>query len=155
MYFDSPCAALTAAARVLKPGDAMVAALWAEPERVEYFTLPRRLLSKYTSLPRVDLGMPGPFKYAHLERIQRDFAYAGLNVDHVEEQNATVVEAQDAQELAEWVRDFGLERILCRLPIEVQAAWEDDLAQEVTALIGNGTLRLGGTTRIVVARKAS
>ena len=47
MYLDSPVAALLAARRAMVPRGILVAAVWAEPERVPYFTLPRQVLGKY------------------------------------------------------------------------------------------------------------
>src|SRR4051812_41923769 len=42
MYMSSPVAALENARRALVAAGVLVAAFWAEPERVQYYTLPRR-----------------------------------------------------------------------------------------------------------------
>jgi ubiquinone/menaquinone biosynthesis C-methylase UbiE len=42
MYLQSPALALRTITRALKPGALMIAALWTEPERAGYFTLPRK-----------------------------------------------------------------------------------------------------------------
>lgn len=93
MYMDAPVTALTHARRALAPGGTLVAALWAEPERVPHYTLPRRILERHRPLPAIDPGAPGTFRYADPRRIERDFRDAGLVVDHVEEWDIPVFEA--------------------------------------------------------------
>jgi SAM-dependent methyltransferase len=151
MYLDSPVAALSAARRAMVPGGVFVAAVWAEPERVPYFTLPRRVLGKYLSLPPVDLEGPGTFRYADTGRLHRDFAAAGFTIEHVEEREVAVMEAETGAELVAWTRAFGLARLLNGLPEEIQHAWEADLVKETEPLRKDGFVRLGGVTRIAVA----
>ena len=151
MYLDAPIAALSAARRAMVPDGVLVAAVWAEPERVPYFTLPRRLLAKYVALPPIDLDAPGTFHYADPGRLQRDLAAAGFTVEHVEEQEIDVMEATTGAELVAWTRAFGLTRLLHGLSGEIQKAWEADLVKETEPLRRGGLLRLGGVTRIVVA----
>jgi hypothetical protein len=59
MYMDSPVAALAAARRAMVPRGVLVAAVWAEPERVPYFTLPRRVLERYRPSSPIDPESPG------------------------------------------------------------------------------------------------
>ena len=95
------------ARQALSPTGVLVAALWAEPERVPYYTLPRRLLERYRALPRIDPEAPGTFRYATLERVARDFGRAGFMLDHVEEMDVTVFEAETDAEVVDWVRASG------------------------------------------------
>ena len=152
MYMDSPVAALVGARRAMIPGGRVVAAVWAEPERVPYFTFPRRLLEKYRSLPAIDLEAPGTFRYSDPERLRRDFQLAGLQIEHVEELDIPVMEAETDAELVEWVRAFGLTRLLNDLPENVQRSWEEDLVREAEAFREGNLVRLGGVTRIFVGR---
>lgn len=154
MYFDDPVAALSATRRALVAGGVLVAALWAEPERVPYFTLPRRVLARYAPVPRVEPEAPGTFRFADPARITRDFAAAGFTVEHVEERYVDVMEARTDDELIAWTRAFGLARLMADLSDEVQRAWERALVREVGALRRDGVVRLGGVTRIVVASRA-
>lgn len=154
MYLDSPVAALSAARHALLPGGVLVAAVWAEPERVPYYTLPRRLLEKYRTLPPIDPEAPGTFRYADAGRLQRDLAAAGFTVRHAEEQEVAVMEAATGAELVAWTRAFGLGRLLNDLPEEVQQAWEADLQKATEPLRKDGYVRLGGVTRIVAASVA-
>jgi SAM-dependent methyltransferase len=151
MYFDSPIAALSAARCAMVREGILVAALWAEPERVPYFTLPRHLLSKYTTVPAIDLDAPGTFRYADAERLRRDFAAAGFTIDHIEEMDVAVMEAESGAEVVAWARAFGLTRLLNDLPEELQQAWETDLVDASERLRHGNRIRLGGVTRIVVA----
>jgi ubiquinone/menaquinone biosynthesis C-methylase UbiE len=151
MYLDSPVAALSAARRALRPNGRLVAAVWAEPERVPYYSWPRRVLEKYTPLPPIDMEVAGTFRYADQDRLQRDLAAAGFAVEQVEQMDVPVMEARTGEELLAWVRVFGLGRLLQGLPEEIQAAWEADLLREAEPLRSEGYVRLGGVTRIVVA----
>lgn len=152
MYLAAPIAALVNARRALLPTGVLVAALWAEPERVPYFTLPRRLLERYRRLPTLDPEAPGTFRYADLERVVRDFSRAGFTLDHVEEMEVPVFAAEIGTELVAWVRAVGLTPLLNDLPEEDQRAWEQELLSEMERSRTGGLIRLGGVTRIVRAR---
>lgn len=154
MYMADPVVALVNVHRALLPTGVLVAALWAEPERVPYHTLPRRLLQRYRALPPSDPEAPGTFHYADLEKVTRDFGRAGFRLDHVEEMEVTVFESETDAEFVDWVCALGLTPLLNELPEHEQRAWEIDLASEVRRR-GAGSLRLGGVTRIVRARKSS
>jgi len=60
MYLDDPIAALVGARRALVERGLLVVALWAEPERVDYHSLPRRILARHATLPPPDFAAPGP-----------------------------------------------------------------------------------------------
>ena len=152
MYLDAPVAALSAARRAMVPDAALVAAVRAEPSRVPYFTLPRRLLEKYRAVPPIDLEARGVFRYADAAPLERDLAASGFTVEHLEEQEVAVMEAETGAEVIAWTRAFGLMTLLNDLPEELQEAWEVDLVRETEPLRKDGYIRLGGVTRIVVAR---
>jgi ubiquinone/menaquinone biosynthesis C-methylase UbiE len=151
MYMDAPVAALSGARRAMAPAGKLVAAVWAEPERVPYFTLPRRLLEKYRSIPPIDPAAPGTFRYADPARLEHDLHQAGLRMVHLEELEVPVMEAQTGAELVAWTRAFGLTRLLNDLPEQDQRAWEADLIEAAEPLRKDGLVRLGGVTRIIVA----
>lgn len=152
MYMNDPIAALTEARRALVPDGALVAALWAEPERVDYASLPRRLLARHAALPPIDFDVPGTFRYADPLRIERDFARAGFAIERCDELTIAVMEAATDAELIAWARAFGMNRLLAPLSPAVQAEWERDLVAACAPLRRDGFVRLGGTTRLVVAR---
>jgi SAM-dependent methyltransferase len=152
MYLAAPVEALLAARRALKPGGIFVAAVWSEPERVPYFTLPRKVLAQFRAVPPNDLTVPGTFFYADPLRLRRDLGAAGFEVEHEEELALPVMEAHSDAELVAWARAFGLTRLLNELPEATQRAWEDAFAREARPLWQDGVVRLGGVTRIVVAR---
>jgi len=154
MYMRDPVAALKNAKSAIVPGGALVAALWAEPERVDYFTVPRRSLGRYRGLPEIDPEAPGTFRFADMERIRRDFERAGWALDHVEEVETPVFEATTSEMVVEWARALGLTRLLNELSEEAQRAWERDFAAEMEGRREEGVIRIGGVTRIVRARGA-
>jgi ubiquinone/menaquinone biosynthesis C-methylase UbiE len=153
MYMAAPVAALVNAHQALLRAGVLVAALWAEPERVPYYTLPRRILQRYRAVPEIDPEAPGPFRYADLARVARDFGRAGFTLDHVEEMEVTVFEATTDAEIVDWVRAFGLTRLLNELPEGDQHDWEVELASQVRRSGADGSFRLGGVTRIVRAHR--
>ncbi|GAC1586844.1 MAG: hypothetical protein NVS3B20_15720 [Polyangiales bacterium] len=120
MYMDNSIAALANTRTALLEGGALIAALWAEPERVPYCTLPRVLLQRYRPVPAFDPEAPGTFRYADLPRIERDLSLAGYQLDHVEEIEVPVFEAATGAELVEWARALGLTQLLNDLPEEDQ-----------------------------------
>ncbi len=155
MYLDAPVAALTAARHVMVPGGMLVAAFWAEPDRVPYYTLPRRVLERYRPVPPMDPEAPGTFRYADVGRIRADFGAAGFDIRHIEEMEVAVMEAATGEALLEWTRAFGLASLLDELPAVVQAAWEVEFLRVTEPLRSGGLVRLGGVTRIVVAAATS
>lgn len=150
-YMRTPLAALKGARRALAPHGKLVAALWAEPERVSYFTLPRRILQRFRSIPAIDFTTPGTFAYADPARIVRDFTAAGFAIAHIEEMEVPVIEATTSAQLIAWVRALGLTRLLNELPKDKQDAWEEQLIAETASLRKDGLIHLGGVTRLVVA----
>ena len=154
MYMEAPIAALATARRALVPEGVLVAALWVEPERASFFTMPRRLLERYRSLPALAPEAPGMFRYADLERAARDFNQAGFTLDHVEDMEVPVFEADTGGEVVAWVRALGsgMGRLLNDLPENEQRAWEQDFTAEVERTRTDGLIRLGGVTRLVRAR---
>ncbi len=156
MYMPDPVAALAGTRRALRAGAPLVAALWSEPDRVPYHTLPRRVLERITGTELVrpaDPEAPGVFRLGDLPRIQRDWARAGLTITHVEELDLPVFEDPDPAEVVAWCRAFGLARLLQDQPESTQRAWEADMTAAAEGLRDpDGLIRLGGVTRIVVAR---
>jgi ubiquinone/menaquinone biosynthesis C-methylase UbiE len=152
MGMRSPMLALANVRRVLQPGAPFVAAFWAEPERVPWAMLARRVLARYRPVPWIDPEAPGAFRYADLSRIERDLDTAGFTLEHVEEIFVPVIEAATGAGIATWVRDFGLMPLAAELPESEHAAYESDLAHEAEQFCTDGVIRLGGVTRIVVAR---
>jgi SAM-dependent methyltransferase len=152
MAMSSPVAVLASARRALKPDGVLVAAVWAEPERVPYYTLPRRVFERFRSLPPIDPEAPGTFRYADPRRIARDFGHAGFAIEQIEEMDIPVIEVETGAELVAWVREaLGYTRLLNDLSDDDQRRWEDELTREVEPLRTGGRIRLGGVTRIVVA----
>lgn len=161
MYLDAPIAALAAARRSLVRGGTLVAALWAEPDAVSYFTLPRRALARVVPLPPdspdppVSPDAPGVFRFADPAVIARDFGHGGFAITHIETVDVDVMEAATGEELVAWARAFGLDRLLRGLPLETQRVWERAFVADAEPLRRDGMIRLGGRCRIVVARPTS
>ena len=153
MYMDSPIAALATVHRALLPSGTLVAALWAEPERVPYYTLPRRLLEPDRRLPAFDPESPGTFRYADQGRLVSDFERAGFTVVHAEEMETPVFEAERAAEIVAWARNLGLAQRPDAQPDSAQRAWEEELTAELERRREGPVIRLGGVTRIVQAHR--
>lgn len=112
MHMDAPVAALAGARRAMVAGGPLVAAVFVEPERVSWFTFPRRVLGKARSIPPIDVAAPGPFRYADLDRLRDDMREAGLRIDHVE----------DLVREAEAIREEGFFRLRAVTRIVVASA---------------------------------
>jgi SAM-dependent methyltransferase len=153
MFFDRPRQALESARRRVRPGAALVAALWAAPELVSWWAMPRDVLARHAPLPAIDDAAPGPFRYAAAATFRSDLAAAGWSVEHEEELATAVMEATTPDGLVEWCLAFGLARLLADQPGSVHAAWRRDMQREAERYRdADGLYRLGGVTRLVLAR---
>ena len=153
MFFNHPAQALVHVGRALTTSGILVAAVWAEPERVSWFSLPRQVLDKHRPVAAPDLEKPGIFYYANQARLERDLRAAGFEPQHTEELEVPVLEASTAEEVIAWVRTFGMTKLLNDAPEEVQRAWAEDFTHVIERRREGGHLRLGGVSRLVVAVK--
>jgi ubiquinone/menaquinone biosynthesis C-methylase UbiE len=155
MYFDRPTDALKAVRAHLVHGGKLVSALWTAPESASWWSWPRRILDRYAAQPPMSLDAPGPFRYGRAEAFHRDLMAAGFQVTHEETLQTSVMESPDPEGLVEWCLTFGLARALAGHPESVRQAWRHDmLAQAEGHRHPDGMYRLGGLTRLVVARAA-
>ena len=153
MYVDEPRRAIAAIRQRLRPGGRFVAAVWAEPARVSYWAMPRDVLARHAPVPPVDMATPGAFHYALPEPLHADLASAGFGVEHEEEMSTPVMEAATPDGLIAWCLAFGLARLLTGQPSSVTRAWQRDMIAEAARWRDtDGMYRLGGVTRLVVAR---
>ena len=152
MSMSAPVRALAAARRALATDGRIVAALWAERERIPWWDVPHRVTARHAALPDVDPEAPGALRYATLDRIERDFAAAGLTIEHVEELEVPVIEAGTSVGLVAWVRHI-FTRWVEAIPPTRMPAWERELSDELESFRRGETLQLGGLTRLVVARR--
>lgn len=150
MYMRSPSRALAHARRVLKVGGVFVAAVWARPS--PWATLPRQVLARYGDLPPVDPSAPGAFRYDDPESLERDLHAAGFSVVATEVMEVSVMEAASGEAIAKWWIDLGFLRLVPDLSPEARRAVECELASEAERLREGEMVRVGGVTRIVVAR---
>ena len=151
MYFQSPQRALERIRRALEPGGVLVAALWAERDRVPYATLMRTVQARYQPVePRVPEA-PGVFRYSELEVIRREWSAAGFRIEHVEELDIPVIETDDGAGIVAWYRALA-GTSWPSLPEKEQRAFEDALAREAERYRVGEKILLGGVTRLVVAR---
>lgn len=154
MFFERPVDALRSTRRCLRPGGLFVAAVWAAPERVPWWSMPRNVLARHVRLPALDATAPGPFRYASPESLHTDLADAGLSIVSEEEMATPLMEAATPDGLVDWCLAFGLGALLDARSPSVRIAWERDMragAQDFRD--ADGLYRLGGVTRLVVARK--
>lgn len=152
MYFATPKDALRATHNALRPGGKLVIAVWAEPERVPYYSLPRQILARYTTVPPIGPDQPGTFYYAAQSRLAQDLHDCGYALEHSEEMQVPVVESIDAAGVIAWCRAFGMARLLHGLAPALVQAWEHDMAAALTAFRSGEQIRLGGISRLVLAR---
>ncbi len=153
MYMTTPVTALATIRRALVHDGVLVLAVWVEPERVPFLSLPQRVLSQWRTIPPLDHDAPGMFHYADPERLRRDVETAGFHIVHAEERETAVVETDSEDELLAWVMAFGGVAAVAReLSDDERQAWARALVRAVTAANADGAMRLGGVTRLVVAR---
>lgn len=154
MYLDRPADALRRIRALVRPGAPLVAAMWVEPERAPALSMPRDVLGRLVSLPPRDLTVPGTFRFADPAETRRVFADAGWRIDHAEERWTDLMEARSDDELIEWAITFGVRRDLARLDAATVDRWRSAILQAAAAHRVDGTYRMGGITRLLVARPA-
>jgi SAM-dependent methyltransferase len=153
MYFERPAEALAAVRLRLREGGRLVLALWAEPARVPWWSWPREVLARHVPLPPVDPTVPGPLRFAEPASLHAMLDAAGLAPEREEEIVTPVMESATIDGLIDWCLTFGLARLLAGQPETVRAAWRADMAAAAARWRdADGRYRLGGLTRLVVAR---
>jgi ubiquinone/menaquinone biosynthesis C-methylase UbiE len=154
MYMRDPERALESIHRALKPGGALVIASWAEPARVPFASLPRRLLARHRDVPLPSADGPGVFRHAEPSSLEAALQRSGFSVEASEELEVPVVEARDGRGIVAWVQRMGgpLVKLVGELPAPQQRAWEEELAAEVERHRVGERVFLGGVTRLTLAR---
>lgn len=155
MYLARPERALARVWRALRPSGLLVCALWAEPEQVEYASLPRRTMERFHPLPPIDSVAPGAFRFSTPERLRPVLERSGFTLEHTESMHIPVMEAEDGAGVARWIRGFGgpVAKLVQELPPETQRAWEQAVVQECEPYRREGKVQLGGVTWLAVARR--
>ena len=157
MYMRAPERALESIHRALKPGGVLAIASWAEPARVPFASLARRMLERYRdNVPPPDVDGPGVFRHADRARLDAALQLAGFSVEASEEMDLPVVEAPDGRGIVTWIRTLGgpVVKLVDELPPDQQQAWEEDISAEVEKSRVGDRVFLGGVTRITLARSA-
>lgn len=156
MYMNDPGAALRTTRGVLRPDALFVVAVWADPERVNYHTLPRRVLARVAGTPdpaEYARDEPGVYRYGDARVLRAALEAEGYSVEGVHEVYVELMEAKRDEELVAWVRAFGMTRALERLSRETERAWVRAFVEEASKLrAADGYVRLGGVSLVAVAR---
>jgi SAM-dependent methyltransferase len=154
MYMRAPQRALTSIHRALVPGGTLVIASWAEPARVPFASLPRRLLGRYRDVPPLATDGPGVFRHADPSSLESALERSGFAPVASQEMNIPVVEGRDGRDILAWVRQLGgpVVKLADEMPRHLQQAWEEDLVCEVEQGRVGGSVCLGGVTRLTLAR---
>lgn len=153
MYFAEPVRALRAMRRVLGSDGVAVIAVWAEAERVPWYELPRRVLGRFHPVEPVDLARPGACFYGDPARLVADLEAAGFVVERTEERAVPVMEARTDDELVDWVLAFAGSAVVKTFSEALKCEWRRALVAAAEAHRVGEVVRLGGVTRLVVARR--
>ncbi len=155
MFLRVPERALASIHRALRPGGRLVTASWAEPARVSWAGLARRLLERHCPVPPIDLGAPGAFRHADPKVLERELVGAGFEVLHEEELEIPVAEAASPGELVDWIRALGgpVNALADALPEAQRRAWEQELVEALEQTRAHGKVSLGGVTRLTLAAR--
>lgn len=156
MYMTAPDEAVRRAAAALGTGGVFVAAVWAEPERVEFASLWRRVLARHREVPQ-STNPSSVFRFADGAALAPLIEAAGLVIEREEEHRVPVAEFATGADYVTWLLNFGGEpnRLIAELPAAVQAAVLADLAEAAESFRQGPVILIGGVTRIVVARPGS
>lgn len=137
-----PPAALAAIAHTLRPGAAFVFATWAS---AEWWSTPRAVIERFVALPRRAEGAPGAMRFSNVDHALELLA-PRFEVELVEQVDTEVVE--------------GPPELLMAWAEHVFAGWmttepEFDACRAALRAEFHRHRRLGGTTHLVLARRAT
>lgn len=121
MFMPSIVAVLQRIRRLLRRGAPLVAAFWAEPERVPWAKV----------LGRRDLPYSDPAEFTQA------YTAAGFTITHIEEVDTPIIESETPEGILDWARSFPRDTPLPPIDLE---PFRD-----------GATIRVGGVTRLIVA----
>ena len=154
MYLQRPVQALRAIRDALTTDGVLVAAVWTAPEQASFFELPRAAMARIVERQPDNHDEPSTFYYANLGRLNDDLKAGGFTLKHSEALEVDVMEVSSDEELITWARTFGMWRLLANLTSSEQTAWGRELVTAAEPYrTTEGTIRLGGVCRLVVAAK--
>lgn len=155
MYLPRPLEALRAAHQRLNREAPLVFAVWGDPDNIPFFSLPRDALRDIE--PHCTLSDPyargGVSAYARSERILDDLLSCGFDDIVIEDVSVDVLEAEDSASLLDWFRHFGGGRLTAHLSEPQRAQWEAQLLARAAPFWNHDRYLIGGTSRLVSARK--
>ncbi len=153
MYMSDPVQVLRNTRSLCKPGARLVAAVWAEPERVDYISVPCQVLAQFATVPSAaSSSQPGTFRFSNLDVIVADFESAGWMIHSIEEMVVPVMQARSGDEFVHWCECFGMNRLMQGLSEDIKQSWRKAMQAKFVELRDElGHAYLGGVTRIVVA----
>ena len=155
MFLPNLADALSGMRRVLSPGGRLAAAVWSEPHKVPYLSLPMRVIGEMIELPSPPPGAPGPFSLADVETLERALREAGF--DNVRSEPITVqMEYTSAEVYVSATQDLAapIAAMLADRPAELRRkVWHavaDAAAQYASA---DGSVRMPSEAICVVGQR--
>jgi len=151
MFCPDPVRAIREAHRVLKPGCALVVAVWDEPARNPFFRIvgsARSLLS----LPPAAPGDPGPFRFAPTGALESVLEAGGFSELRVESVEATF-ECASVDEYIRMFTDVALKNRIASLPPSDADRFRDAVRDAARPFVQDGRLRVLATSRCARATK--
>ncbi len=108
MFFNDTASAFSNIASYLRPDAPLTMAAWADVAQNPYFmTAAGAAKAVLGDMPKTDRSLPGPFAFEKPERVQRDFAAAGLTDVHIDTRNIPLTPPVDADALADLLMQIG------------------------------------------------
>jgi ubiquinone/menaquinone biosynthesis C-methylase UbiE len=141
-------------ARVLKPAGYFAAAVWSEPERNPFITLPMKVLGSYLPLPPPDPEQPGIFRLARKGDLADMATQAGLI--GLEDEEVTGESFYDsADEYFDSLTDMAapLQPLFLKLSAPDRTKAAEQIKQEVERYRRGRIIAIPMAIRIVAARK--
>jgi ubiquinone/menaquinone biosynthesis C-methylase UbiE len=154
MFLPDIPKALAEIARVLKPAGYLAAAVWSEPERNPFITLPMKVLASYLPLPPPDPEQPGIFRLARKGDLADMAMQAGLQ--GLEDEELTAESFYDsAEEYYESLMDMAapLQPLFAKLSVPDRTKAAAQIKQEVERFRRGKMIAIPMAIRIVAARK--
>jgi len=158
MFFEHPVAAFTNLRGALRPNGRLCFVCWQALDKNAWARVPLVAATKYVPLPApASPDAPGPFAFAHPDRVRQILASAGFTDINIEphESALTMGGATTVEEAVDFVLEIGpISRLLLNAGEEIRARVKEELRAALAPYAHQSGVHMSGAAWIVSAKSS-